>query len=252
MISAEDLLRYSKEIQLPYSAVKEDSQNELVSVDQNIIEEKLLSDVVHKIKNGLGGIGGFATLLDRDIEANDPRKRFVNRIQDTVILMNEFVVNLMTLTRIKDVKPKKIRLPLLITDIWRNYWGENEDGTPKNPIPIEYPKDLEDIQADSQQMNEMVYHAIHFIQSVGGNFQLIRIDTRADNNIILLFRFNLQSNLEIDLCDIAEIMKKLESVEARLSIGIVQKMEKLHQGDISINPESESNFVLNIQIRKGL
>jgi len=252
MISAEHLWKYSEEIQLSFSTVKEKSQNEFISVDQNVIEEKLLSDVFHKIKNGLGGIGGFATLLDRDIEADDPRKRFVNRIQDTVILMNEFVVNLMTLTRMLEVKPNKVRLPLLVKDICRNYWGENEDGTEKNPITIDFPNDMEDIQADNRQMNEMVYHAIHFIKSIEGICESIQIVSHTENTIILKFHFLLESDIEIDFQNMADIMQNLESVETRLSIGIVQKMARLHQGDISIVSDSESNYVLKVQIRKGL
>ena len=61
--------------------------------------DKFLSDVVHKIKNNLGGIGGFASLLERDFERSDPRKRLLQRIIDGVHRLNDFVIHLMTLVQ---------------------------------------------------------------------------------------------------------------------------------------------------------
>ena len=46
--------------------------------------DKFLSDVVHKIKNNLGGISGFASLLERELRPNDPRKKLLHRIIDGV------------------------------------------------------------------------------------------------------------------------------------------------------------------------
>jgi nitrogen-specific signal transduction histidine kinase len=56
---------------------------------------RLLTEVIHKIKNSLGGIGGFAALLERDLGPDDPRTNLAQRIQNGVVRMNDFVVDLM-------------------------------------------------------------------------------------------------------------------------------------------------------------
>ena len=64
---------------------------------QPSVNQKLFADAVHSIKNSLGGIAGFAALLDRDLDSEDPKKRLTQRIQDGVMRVNDMVVSLMLL-----------------------------------------------------------------------------------------------------------------------------------------------------------
>ena len=41
---------------------------------------EMAATVAHEVRNPLGGIAGFAALLERDLEPEDPRKRLVNKI----------------------------------------------------------------------------------------------------------------------------------------------------------------------------
>lgn len=61
--------------------------------------------VAHEIKNPLGGIRGFAELLDRDLEEGDPRKRLVRKIIEGVDALTRIVATLLD-----EAKPVKLNL----------------------------------------------------------------------------------------------------------------------------------------------
>ena len=60
---------------------------------------EMAATVAHEIRNPLGGIGGFAGLLERDLEVDDPRRRLVKKVVEGVESLNRMVTNLLNYTR---------------------------------------------------------------------------------------------------------------------------------------------------------
>ena len=60
---------------------------------------EMAATVAHEIRNPLGGIAGFAALLERDLEVQDPRRRLVHKITEGVARLNRIVSSLLTYTR---------------------------------------------------------------------------------------------------------------------------------------------------------
>ena len=60
---------------------------------------QMAATVDHEIRNPLGGIAGFANLLERDLEPNDNRKRLVKKIIEGVAGLNKIVTGLLSYTR---------------------------------------------------------------------------------------------------------------------------------------------------------
>jgi PAS domain S-box-containing protein len=60
---------------------------------------EMAATVAHEIRNPLGGIAGFAALLERDLETEDPRRRLVHKITEGVARLNRIVSSLLTYTR---------------------------------------------------------------------------------------------------------------------------------------------------------
>lgn len=65
---------------------------------------EMAATVAHEIRNPLGGITGFAQLLARDFEPQDPRLRLVHKIIQGVEILNRIVSNLLAFTR--EFKPQ--------------------------------------------------------------------------------------------------------------------------------------------------
>jgi len=66
---------------------------------------EMAGHVAHELRNPLGGIGGFAALLERDLDVDDPRRSLVQKIIEGVSRLNRIATNLLVYTR--PVRPKK-------------------------------------------------------------------------------------------------------------------------------------------------
>jgi PAS domain S-box-containing protein len=60
---------------------------------------EMAATVAHEVKNPLGGIRGFADLLDRDLEGKDPRKKSVQKILEGVETLDKIVLSLLNYTK---------------------------------------------------------------------------------------------------------------------------------------------------------
>ena len=60
---------------------------------------EMAATVAHEIRNPLGGMAGFAALLERDLEEGDPRRRLVRKISEGISRLNRIVSSLLTYTR---------------------------------------------------------------------------------------------------------------------------------------------------------
>ncbi len=60
---------------------------------------QMAATVAHEIRNPLGGIAGFAGLLERDLSVDDPRRRWVKKIIEGVSSLNAIVTGLLHYTR---------------------------------------------------------------------------------------------------------------------------------------------------------
>ena len=214
------------------------------------VVERLLSDIVHKIKNNLAGIGGFAALLAKDLESGDPHGRLVQRIQDGVVQLNEFVVDLMTLVRVAKPRFKKVRLQSLVREVWLRYWGEERGDRGLVFHPSHEGQQVE-WMADSQMAQQMLFHAIRFTDLVGGEVETMRVRLSDDGGV----------NFELSFLDgaighsvwenVVELVDDCEPVDARLSLAIVLKMVGLHGGELSIASIADNRKMLTIQLTKG-
>lgn len=71
----------------------------LKNADSLSLLEQMAATIAHEVRNPLGGIAGFAALLERDLDMKDPRRRLVKRIIEGVSTLNDIVTNLVTYTR---------------------------------------------------------------------------------------------------------------------------------------------------------
>jgi len=69
---------------------------------------EMAATVAHEVRNPLSGIGGFAALLERDINDNDPKKKLVKKISRGVESLNNTVETLLNYTRYEEVNASKV------------------------------------------------------------------------------------------------------------------------------------------------
>jgi PAS domain S-box-containing protein len=109
---------------------------------------QMAATVAHEIRNPLGGIDGFASLLARDFDENDPRSKLVAKIQEGARSLNRVVNELLVFTRpmkltfqrlevagvvngaigfvTEDMKKSKIKLYKRLGPEGLKVWGDGE------------------------------------------------------------------------------------------------------------------------------
>jgi signal transduction histidine kinase len=65
---------------------------------------EMAATIAHEIRNPLGGIRGFAALLNRDIDPDDPRRRLVEKIELGAKDLERVVTELLEYTRPVDLR----------------------------------------------------------------------------------------------------------------------------------------------------
>jgi len=220
-----------------------------VSKEATKIDTGFISDVIHKIKNGLGGIGGFAALIDRDMQENDPNKRLIKSIQDGVKKVNEIAITLMMIVR--DLEPnmerielksffKEIRIPKEYTNSGRGYIIKPEinNGSIK-------------ISADPDFLQKMILYMIRFIEKVEAKVDRIFVDVVNKKRCCVEFYVSEKDesvNLDENL---SRLIKSSEPLEARLYLGVAEKLVKLFNGDIYFESsrKGDKRFIIRFNCR---
>ncbi|MEZ5359458.1 MAG: ATP-binding protein [Candidatus Zixiibacteriota bacterium] len=77
---------------------------------------EMAATVAHEVRNPLGGIGGFASLLKRELEGDEEKLRLVNKIITGVETLNQTVVALLDYTRKDELSLREVSLHRLIED----------------------------------------------------------------------------------------------------------------------------------------
>jgi signal transduction histidine kinase len=77
---------------------------------------QMAATVAHEIRNPLGGIAGFAGLLERDLSIGDPRRKWVKKIIEGVSSLNAIVTGLLNYTRPVRLNAHRIDLVSLIEE----------------------------------------------------------------------------------------------------------------------------------------
>jgi PAS domain S-box-containing protein len=77
---------------------------------------EMAATVAHEVRNPLGGIGGFAALLKRELEGDEAKTRLVDKIITGVNNLNQTVVALLDYTRRDQLNLREISLGRLIDE----------------------------------------------------------------------------------------------------------------------------------------
>jgi len=82
---------------------------------------EMAATVAHEVRNPLGGITGFADLLNKEIPETDSRKQYVRKIIEGVENLNRTVKNLLTYTRMIKVSPQEVNLSRFLDEVIKFY-----------------------------------------------------------------------------------------------------------------------------------
>ncbi len=234
---------------------------------------EMAASVAHEIRNPLGGIGGFAGLLNRQIEEGDSRKKLVEPIITGVDRLNNIVNNLLTFTRPQKLNVQKVKLTDVL-DKTIELFRMSVSDSGKNIDIIEDVSESEihvflDVHLFQQILMNILKNAYDAVEE-GGKVSITLnanepekfsdlLEDEEKEELLRLF-----STVEIDITDNGigiseENIKKLfnpffttkESGNG-LGLAICQKIVQLHRGDISVKsqPEVGTTFTITLPLNE--
>jgi len=232
------------------SKASDNNANGIPSITTNgKIEEKFLAEVVHKIKNNLGGIGGFASLLERDLEKDDPRLKLVYRILESVEKLNNFVIYLMGFVRHSRPKNEKVKVFKVLEETWTGCF-EDDDGVCELPFTLNKMDRSCIVIADSQFIHHIFFHTIQFVSCIGSEIKVVDSTAEDGNSVTVNFHF-IDKTLPDNLKDINQLIEVATPVEAKLSLAIVMRMTAALKGSVAYSRKKGTHQILSIEFLKG-
>jgi PAS domain S-box-containing protein len=230
-------------------------QSRITHVETLAALGEMAASVAHEIRNPLGGIGGFAGLLDRQIPADDPKKSLVKPIIEGVSRLNNIVSDLLTFTRPQKLNPVLVNLNVTISEIidfFKFSLGNMQKEVEINSSFAEHLPELYlDVTLFQQIMTNLLKNAYDAIDDAGSIKVWTKVDAPLAMNEILnddekqeLLRFF--SFVEISVSDTGKGIKPENITKLfnpffttkddgnGLGLAISKKIIQLHKGDINV------------------
>ncbi len=131
---------------------------------------EMSATVAHEIRNPLGGIGGFAEVLSRKLEHEDPRRELVTRIVEGIDRLNGVVSNLLNYTRPTQLTTRPVNFVEVIEDCLGFF--EIDAGARAEEIEIQRRYEAEEVtcDVDPEQIQQIVLNLLHnAVQAIPGD-----------------------------------------------------------------------------------
>jgi len=204
--------------------------------EKGVLDPELITDVVHKIKNGLGGIAGFAGLLERDIPPDDPKYRIVQRIYKGVLGVNETVISLMNLSIHPDTTPENVLFTALVKEVWATeMYGNNGSRNSEEKTEVSGVRCT--VYGSRYVLQKIISSGIKIVQLTGSVLKKISVET-GESSVILDLSFRPDKEAEPQVFVPGKTMEKLlktcEPIEARLHCAVLYKMLGIHGGTVKL------------------
>jgi len=212
---------------------------------------EMAATVAHEVRNPLGGIAGFAALLERDLEPDDPRRRLVNKITEGVEILNRLVINLLNYTKAVKLNPQKLDFIKFLNDTLNFFQMDLSSTTENVSIRKHFPEEEIKCCIDPEQFRQVVLNILrNSVQALpeGG-----RIDVYSE-----LLHLDREDQVILKVADNGEGMspdtqKKLftpffttKDGGTGLGLPTVKKIVEAHKGNVEIESELESGTTVRV------
>ncbi|MFH1687338.1 MAG: ATP-binding protein [bacterium] len=91
-------------------------ESELARLNTLAALGEMAATIAHEVRNPLAGIAGFAALLERDLDPEDPGRKIVRKIIRGVEALNQTVSTLLNYTRFKEITRSEVDYESFLRD----------------------------------------------------------------------------------------------------------------------------------------
>ncbi len=137
---------------------------------------EMAATVAHEVRNPLAGIGGFASLLKRDLESDDPRQKLVDKIIRGVESLNKTVTTLLNYTRFEEVNREDVILDEFLRRTIEQFRHDFADKLEDTAFALESPQERPTpivVRLDQMLIRQLLYNLFtNAIEAAGSKTEL--------------------------------------------------------------------------------
>jgi signal transduction histidine kinase len=214
----------------------------------------MAATVAHEVKNPLGGIRGFADLLDRDLEEGDPRKKSVEKIIEGVETLDRIVVSLLNYTKAIRLDLHQVEFTSFMDEVIKFFEIDLAREKKKIHINREYPEKELLCRIDPEQFRQVILNLLHNAtqamphggkimvsvneeeKSIGGPQTYLDVQPKAKRIVLRISDTGMgMSKATLDKLFTPFFTTKEHGTG--LGLSIVKKIVEAHGGDINVESE---------------
>ena len=189
----------------------------------------LVASIVHEMRNPLGGISGFAALLNRDLKPDDSRFKFVEKIVTGVERLENILNDLLIFAYPNDIHFNNEDLNHLIKRSIDNYFRHYEHHGMK--INISYLNEKVSIRCSINMIDHLI---VKLLQELFSSYNQIELDIKINHNEAQLSFSGLNTFNIDDKNQNSNIHKNRRRKINELNILIIKKIIEIHNGYLNI------------------
>ena len=205
---------------------------------------EMAATVAHEIRNPLGGIRGFAALLARDIPAEDPRARLVEKILAGSKSLDRVVGELLEYTRPVELETRPVACAELVGIALSYLDRGNEKVRIDNTVDPSF-KVLADPDKMRQVLLNILINAEQSIESEGE----ITISAAADDSAVTIAVQDTGSGIPPDELD--RVFSPFYSTKERgtgLGLAVAAKIVEGHGGALTVESEVGKGSTFSVRL----
>ncbi|OGS36634.1 MAG: hypothetical protein A2293_00655 [Elusimicrobia bacterium RIFOXYB2_FULL_49_7] len=223
-------------------------QEELVRSRTLAALGEMAAAVAHEIRNPIGAMGGFAAMLESDLENDAPKLDLVRKLMRTLSRLNKIVGNLLVYTKPLSLQSCDVHLQQHLEQIL-DFVTIGMDGTrirmerqfPEKPILLR--SDPEKIE---QIVINIVQNAVRAIPEEGTITVTLSVRETSLNERLFLNGVKVNRVVSVEIADTGKGIREEDLTKIfnpffttredgnGLGLSIVKKMVDLHNGEISV------------------
>ncbi|KPK95884.1 hypothetical protein AMJ80_03050 [bacterium SM23_31] len=210
---------------------------------------EMAGNVAHELRNPLGGIGGFAALLERDLDVDDPRRKLVQKIIEGVARLNSTATNLLVYTRPVRIKKRPENIVQAVDDVLSLVQVELEQDESNIKLKKCYKIDSLEVLIDPELLQQVILNVVkNAVQAMSyeGELEVGITDVKNKDRVEIFVK---DSGTGIPEEDIKKLFLPFFTTKADgtgLGLSIAKKIVDAHNGTITVDSSKTGGTIFRI------